>query len=213
MIPAGTLEHCAATDSTTLGLFAAFDFFFSNEAFDLIIKQIENAQLKDVSLPHAIALGFHALFEPNEASKLLTEFSAHGSMRRLPDQLSRSLIFSDIKMIWDHNTRSFTSIGPLGVMIINGRQVNKYVNGKVEIIRRAQGDAFNIYIEPTPEQWFYFHYSAGVLHAVSSLDQFNAAITRLSDDRRSLPERKHEEPYRFVIGTVQMRNAFLMRNR
>ncbi|HSW67816.1 MAG TPA: hypothetical protein VLH16_04485, partial [Bacteroidales bacterium] len=213
MLPAGSIKHYATADSTILELFAAFDFFFSREAFELIIKQFENATLQNVSLKPTVEAGIHALFKPDEAERLISELGTRGSLRRLPDNLSRALIFNDLTMIWNHRTRSFTSTGPLGVMIINGQQVNKYVEGRVEIIRRTEGDAFNIYLEQAPNQWFFFHYSAGVLHAVSSLDEFNSAIAKMSEERRMLPARKQEVPYRFVAGTTHMRDAFVQRMR
>ena len=56
-------------------------------------------------------------------------------------------MISDIKMKWDSVTRSFVSTGNIGVGSIGKTQINKYVKGYMQIIKKRSGDAFNLYFE------------------------------------------------------------------
>lgn len=210
----GSIDHYLIPDSTVLRLFSVIDFFFDDQALNMIQLSLNEAALQGMDPNNeSFNKGLRRFLSDEDAQRLLSELNLYGTFRRFPRELSQTLILSDVKMKWNNNTRSFTSYGHIGIAALNSQLVNRYVEGHIEIVRRRAGDILNIYIQPADNEWYFFTYSAGVMQAISSNEGFNEQLLGLREDRRTLRTRGDEEPYQFIISTIQQRNAFLRRLR
>ena len=210
----GIVDHYLLPDSTIFRLFTTIDFFFDNNLLEFLNKSLAEASLTGLDPNNPLfGRGLRRLLPEAEAQRALSELNTFGAFRRFPRELSQTMILSDVQMKWNAATRSFTSFGPIGIFTINSRLVNRYVNGHIELVRRRTGDVLNVYFQTGDNEWYFFSYSAGVMQAISSSEEFNDALLNLREDRRTLRTRGNEEPYQFIISTVQQRNAFVRRMR
>jgi hypothetical protein len=60
------------------------------------------------------------------------------------------------------------------------------MKGYVEIIRNEKkGDQISIFLQPTPQRWYYFNYKAGFMYCLSSNDDdFNNKIVNTKEKDR-----------------------------
>jgi hypothetical protein len=144
----------------------------------------------------------------NEANTLLTELQLNlGQVKKLPPAIDQTLFFSDLKFKWDQNSKSFKSYGKIGVGALNKNMVNKYVDGKVEIVKRRGANRITIYLETNSGEWFWFSYSNGIMRTVSSVADYNNIINKLKDK-----DRKLDAPgvsYVYYFGSEAMKDEFL----
>ena len=97
----------------------------------------------------------------------------HCTTKRFPDELKKTFVFSDLKMHWNKDTRSYTSGGKIGVGNINKTQVNKFVDGRIEIIKKRGGDILNIYLELDPNLPLEVYERVSLFHFIFKSEKTN----------------------------------------
>ena len=147
----------------------------------------------------------------DQADKLISQLNLYGSYKKFPDELKKTMFLTDVKMKWNKETRSYVSYGKIGIGNINKAQVNKYVDGRIEIIKKRGGDILNIYLEIDANNWYYFNYTRGTMLSVSSNEAFNTAIKELKPEKRQKDgdKEKKEPNYNFNITTAAKKTQFL----
>jgi len=104
-------------------------------------------------------------------------------------------------MKWNDETRSFISNGPFAIGNIGDDQVNRYVNGHLEMVRKRSGDELNILIEVGSDTWYFFNYRSNVMQTLSSDMTYNGRISELKTEKKILKNDDEEEQYEFVIAS------------
>ncbi|MCD4734891.1 MAG: hypothetical protein K8R53_02485, partial [Bacteroidales bacterium] len=118
----------------------------------------------------------------------------------------------DLKFKWNSASRSYVSVGPIGIGSVGKQQINKYMDGYVEIARKRTGDELNIYLEfEKGRYWYYFNYRSGRLQTISSNTEYNTLIRDLKDDKRIIKGEKEEGDYMFIISNLRKKTDFLRR--
>lgn len=209
----GSAVHLLIPDSTMFDMLMSFDFFFDDGAIDKMSDAIlANVDLKptDFSRP-VFERGLREMMGKEQADKLISQLNLYGSFKKFPDELKKTLFLNDVKMKWNKETRSYTSYGKLGIGNINKTQINKYVDGRVEIIKKRGGDILNIYLELDANNWYFFNYTRGTMLAISSNEAFNTAIKELKPEKRQKDgdKEKKEPNYNFNITTAAKKIQFL----
>lgn len=136
-----------------------------------------------------------------EADKLIAQANLYGEFKKLPDELRKALVFNDIKFKWDDVNKRYKSFSKIGISNIGKEQVNKYVEGKIEIVKKRSGDILNIYLEIDKNNWYFFNYTRGMLQAISSDADFNTIIQETKPDKRKAKAEKGQEPYQFMYSS------------
>jgi len=209
----GSAIHLLIPDSTMFDMLMSFNFFFDDGAIDKMSDAIlANVDLKptDFSRP-VFERGMREMMGKEQADKLISQLNLYGSFKKFPDELKKTLFLNDVKMKWNKETRSYTSSGKLGIGNINKTQINKYVDGRVEIIKKRGGDILNIYLELDANNWYFFNYTRGTMLAISSNEAFNTAIKELKPEKRQKDgdKEKKEPNYNFNITTAAKKIQFL----
>ncbi|MGZ4079769.1 MAG: hypothetical protein ACXVDW_20620, partial [Bacteroidia bacterium] len=209
----GSAVHLLIPDSTLFDMLMSFDFFFDDGAMDKMSDAIvANTDLKptDFSRP-VFEKGMREMLGKEQADKLISQLNLYGSFKKFPDELKKSLFLTDVKMKWNKDTRSYTSSGKLGIGNINKTQINKYVDGRVEIIKKRGGDILNIYLELDANNWYYFNYTRGTMLAVSSNEAFNNVIKDLKPEKRQKDgdKDKKEANYNYNLCSPAKKTQFL----
>lgn len=206
----GKSTHYIIPDSTDFALLTGLNFFFNADALDAMGKAFSAAELPGVSLSRKEFLNALALMvDPVTYERLNGEIALYGTFRRFPEALDYSILFSDLHLYWNTYTRSFISHGPIGISKIGKRQINKYAEGYVEVVRHQSADVINILLRVGDGNWYFFSYSDGILQAISSSMQFNEAIINTKDKHRKLKREKELKPYQYIISTTNKMSTFV----
>jgi len=209
----GSAVHLLIPDSTIFDMIMTVDFFFDDGAVDKMSDAfVSNVDLKatDFSRP-VFEKGMREMLGKDQADKLISQLNLYGSYKKFPDELKKTLFITDLKMKWNKETRSYVSYGKIGIGNINKAQVNKYVDGRIEIIKKRGGDILNIYLEIDANNWYYFNYTRGTMLAISSNEAFNTSIKELKPEKRQKDgdKEKKEPNYNFNITTAAKKTQFL----
>ncbi|MBN8697008.1 MAG: hypothetical protein J0L87_10795 [Bacteroidetes bacterium] len=209
----GSAVHFLVPDSVIFDMIMSIDFFFDGSAIDKMADQIAGmTELKptDFSRP-VFEKGMREMLGKEQADKLISQLNLYGSYKKFPDELRKTLVLSDLKMKWNKDTRSYTSNGKIGIANIDKTQINKYVDGRVEIVKKRGGDILNIYLEMDSGNWYYFNYTRGTMLAVSSNEAFNTVLKELKPDKREKAgdKDKKEPNYYFNVCPPSKKTQFL----
>jgi len=207
----GRVDHYITADSTEIQMVMFLDFFFKDECLEMMKENIMNyGDLEPVSLTGEIyskALG--QIFGIEEADKIITELNLYGELEKVPDELNHTLSIADVEMKWNPRTKSYVSVGQIGIGSIGKTQINRYVDGFIEIERKRSGDKFTIYLEPSKSEYYYFSYRKGLMQAFSSVDAFNKLITDTEAENRRLKVKTGEQGYSYYISSKRRVASFL----
>jgi hypothetical protein len=206
----GLIDHFIIPDSTLFRTFLTVDFMFEDKALEFMQQSLNRANMPGIEPSNPVAdIAYLELLGAKGANDLIYNLSLFGTMRKVPEELNKSIVLSDLTLVYNPDRRSFVSQGKIGVGLIKGGTVNKYVDGTVEIVRRRSGDVINIYLELDRRHWYYFTFSGNLMQAISSKNEFNAIIAEVDSDKRQNKKNNDETAYRYIISTVQNKNRFL----
>ena len=210
----GNATHLLMNDSTKFEMIMSFSFFFDDGALEKMAEDIlGNKDLLPVEAARPVyEKGLREMLGKEAADKLISQLNLYGSFKKLPDELRKTLVLSDVKMRWNKDTRSYTSIGKIGIANINKTQINKYVNGQIEIVKKRTGDIITIYLELDYNNWYYFNYTREDMLAVSSNEVFNTIIKELKSDKRKNAGVGGLPDYNYNICPPSKKTQFLRKN-
>ncbi len=211
----GNATHLLIPDSTLFDMIMSIDFFFDDGAIDKMSEAIvaaANLRAIDLSRP-VFEKGLREIMGKEKGDKLITQLNLSGSYKKFPDELKKTIFFNDVKMVWNKTTRSYTSSGQLGIGSINKTQINKLLEGRIEIIKKRGGDILNIYLEVDPNNWYYFNYTRETMLAVSSNEAFNTIIKELKSDKRKKAGGKGVPDYNFNSCPPSKKTLFLRKTK
>ncbi len=210
----GNIKHYIIPDSVSLDLVMMLDFFFNDDVLKSMNENIAKYNtLTGVDLSkNTFTKTIADVLGKKEADKVISEISLNGAFKKIPTELLHTFLLSDIKMEWNPFTKSFVSNGPVGIVSINKNQINKYVKGYIEIIKKSRvGDEINIYLEFDSNDWYYFNYKTNVLVFFSSSTELNNKVKEAKQDDRTLKSEKELPQFMYQISTETKKKAFVKR--
>jgi hypothetical protein len=187
----GNAGYNAVNDSIGFNLMMIFDFFFENSILKKMAKDFEIYQNSLNPTPFEGDLFNHGIIEllgKERGDRALSELNLYGNYKRFPDELEKSLVLSDVKMVFNDKLRAYVSDGPVGVGNILKTEVFRYFGGQsiVQIKKQRGGDVLDIYLEADGNTWYYFTYSRGKMLAVSSNKEFNTELSELKSKNKKM---------------------------
>ena len=104
-------------------------------------------------------------------------YKGHVPLFQASPKFFSSLMFSDLKLKWNPVFNAFHSYGKLGISNIGEIDINAKVPGYVEVNKNPRtGDEIYIFLEISPDSWYYLGYKGGQLGMVSSDFEFNKML-------------------------------------
>lgn len=208
---AGEIIHNQVDDELIVDMIMLIDFHFNEKALEEMAGEInKNIALVGVKMDREIyEKGLRELLGTEDADKLISDIGLYGSFKKFPNELNKSLFLNEVKMKYDEDRNAYVSFGKIGIGNVKKEQVNRYVEGKIEVIKKRSGDVFTIYLELGSNSWFYFSYTRGIMWTISSNEVFNTFITETKPDDAKLETKRKEDPYKFQITTERKRRDFL----
>lgn len=113
-----------------------------------------------------------------EAEKYKTSSQkGHIPLFKESSKFLKSLVLSKADLRWNATANAYYSAGPLGISNIGDVDINALVNGYVEIVQsHSTGNELHIYLDLSPNNWYYFVYRNGQLGMVSSDEEVNRLV-------------------------------------
>jgi len=209
----GTASHSIVSDKTNFKAMIAMDFFLAPELWKMIEETIAattGLQAADVTSPD-YKKALTGLIGKEPADKLLKDLSATGTIKKFPDELNKAIVFSNVEMKWNTETRSYISEGWVPISNIGKTPVNKVIKGKIEMVKKRGGDILNVYIELESQKWYFFNYTRNIMNVIAGDENFNKVIRELDGKKRALDVPSGQAPYQFMIGIEKRKRDFLER--
>ncbi|MFO8236544.1 MAG: hypothetical protein R6U04_14195 [Bacteroidales bacterium] len=216
MDPAGKLDHDLQANSAKFELTMPLDFLFSEVALDTMRNEINDLDnLEEVDLgSKTFESNLDEIYGKKKTDEFLQQLNLTEKKKEIPNELANTLLLSDIKFIWNNETDSYLSTGKIGIALINGKPVNKYVDGYVEIIKRRSGDRMYMYLEPDDETFYFFYYFRGMLRVYSSNKLFINSIQEIPERKRTIRENLISPvKYRYILSPESRLEEFLKHKR
>ncbi len=208
---AGVIEHNQLDDEVIFDMVMTTDFFFNDESLKKMTKQLQEASsLKPAKLDRpTFEKGLREIVGSVEGDKLIAQANLNGEFKKVPKSLEKTFVFNDLKMRWNDDSKSYKSFGTIGISNIKNKQINKYVTGKIELVKKRSGDILTIYIEVDRNNWYFFTYTRGIMQSISSNADFNSAITETKTDKRKSKAEKGQESYQYMYSTDRKKKDFI----
>lgn len=209
----GTAVHDISENSLELNIVMGMNFHFSQEALNIFGNELDSLPgLEPANLNSDLyQLAITNLVGKLQAERLDTELGLYGSYREIPDSLKFSILFNELPLKWNQETRSYRHNGKIGIGTIGDVQVNRKVDAYVEFVERGSGDVFDIYLKVDENIWYYLAYSPGGLQVLSSNRDFNSLIFELPDKDRKLKSKGRQSSYIYSLASQRRMGLFLDR--
>ena len=210
----GNVTNNMKSNEATFDLVMPLNFFFQADAMKLMGQSLyTNNSLNGIesSTNVKIKKAFTEILGEKDAEKVVNEINMYGVLRKVPDKLDYTILLTDVKLRYDSISKSFISMGEIGVGNVGKTQVNKYVKGYFQIIKKRSGDIFTLYFELDESEWYFFNYSNNLMQAYSSIKDFNDYITKEKPDKRRLEAENGLPSYSYYLSTERKRNDFIKR--
>ena len=213
MTSVGNVMHNLNTKETALDVTLSLDYFMSEDAFEIMASEINvTPRLEAVNLATPLYVrNLQDLIGRDRAEKYQTELGLYGEYQSSVPELKHTLFITNIKLVWNQASRSYRSEGKISLGSINGNQINKQLDGYIELTKRRNGDLVDIYLELDRKNWYYFGYTRGVMSVLSSNREFNVAIEEEKTNQRKMKTARDEVAYLYVLSDPRKKAMFLRR--
>lgn len=207
----GIATHSTINDSATFEFMSTIDFFFDKGALKKMVKDVEvyNNTLESIDFSGKVfTKGITEILGKEKGDKVISDLNLNGNIKKFPDEFEKTFMITNTAMRYDRTSRSFLSVGKIGLGAINKTEIYKQVPGYIQIQRKKGGDNFTLYFELDPQTWYYFYYFKGVMSVVSSNAEFNNALKELkSKDKKQ--DVKSGPSFQFTTCSPTKRDMFL----
>ncbi|WP_439185650.1 hypothetical protein [Carboxylicivirga taeanensis] len=206
----GTIVHDRGANKMMLSAMMGIDFFFNEEAQEVLYNSIVSSSAKASKLSKETYIKRLAEWCGHQrAVKAEQQRGISGAAQGLPDEVQQMLLFSDINFEWDTQKRAFVANGKADLAYINDLVVNKEVNVLAEITRKRSGNSFEMYIEFDANTWVYFGYKNSMMQTLSSNSSYNTIVQTLNSDDRRQKGGFGDKGYTFIMAPDSKKDNFV----
>lgn len=209
--PAGNFDHDLKENHVKLDLTIPLNFMFSEEALDTMRNEInEMNNLNVINLKSKrTRINLNEIYGLKTTEDFFKQLDKEDNKGKIPDEISSTLLLSNIKLNWNTETESYLSEGKIGVSLVNGKPVNKYMDGYVEFVKRRSGDRMYIYLQPDDDTFYFFYYFRGMLRVYSSNKHFINSIQDIPERKRTIRDNIFSPvQYRYILTPESRLNQF-----
>jgi len=209
--PVGKIRENLDSWQTQMEVMLGVDFFFNDAALTAMVSKLNESYFLPAVDPSTkeYQTAIRELLGMKRSKALMGDFALLGGFENVPPEMNHELFFSQVKMKWNHYYTAWESVGKIGIGNIKNTQVNKFVDGFIEVKKSRGGDILNIYLEIDPKTWYFFTYTRGTLKTISSDDEYNNYVINLKDKERKSPDKESDTPYMFFPATDRAKDNFV----
>ncbi len=176
-LTAGTVQRAPTDTSFVIDMLIALNIDLPVECYTRMIAVLEANAESNPSAEHDNTFTTNAvaeLVDPKKLQKVL-ERQAQGELSPV-DDLNSNILISKASIHYSPARNSFVSFEPIQIATINGTQINKQIDARIQITKRRSGTRYTMFIEISKYDWFYIDYYMGSLNVYSTDKEFNDII-------------------------------------
>ncbi len=210
----GNATHKTAENTTELHVILGIDFYIADDIIQVMAAEIDSMpslEAVDVNNPLYVKSLIN-LMGKAKYDALKSEASLFGTPKETPAEIKHTILFNELTLRWDDENNSWVSVGKIGIGSINGRSVNKRVDGMLELQIKRSGDILDFYFQLDRRTWYYFGYTRGVMQMHSSNNEFLDLMKKLKPNEREAKS-SGKDSYIYMVSTDVKKNTFLRRYR
>jgi hypothetical protein len=207
----GTATFNTRNKDVKLDVLLGIDFMFDGGVIAKMANKIDSfPDLKGLDITRPLYVNMqNEIMGKTKADKYREEMTLVGDPKEMPEAMKHTLNITSLKLRWNHETRSYQSIGKIGVGNILTTQVNKMVDGFIEITKRRSGDYMDIYLKLDAKNFYYFGYTRGVMQAYSSDITFVNTVKELPLKQRQMHVKRGETTYIYMVSSDSRMQNFI----
>jgi hypothetical protein len=207
----GMMDYFIIPDSTLIRCALSLDFPLYEPALQRCSDQFNAINLPGIQLLGTQYKNYlENTISKDEADRLKGEIELMGRFRKLPEELEKTIMLADVVLYWDSTTKSYRSVGNIGLAAVGKNQVNKTVKGRIEFTKKRNGDELTVYLELTETDWYYFNYRNRVMSVLSSDLNFNDKIREgLQSGTEMKRVKEVARGYSYALATERKKREFL----
>jgi hypothetical protein len=206
----GNVSHDIYSKKTELEGFFMLDFFFSEEAMEVMAKDIYSAPGDGIfEYDKQFSNNLYRVLGHEKGEGALLDLEMHDAYSKFPDEMNYSLVFTKNKFIWDNKNKAYVAKGGIWLSNIYDAELNALLDGYIIIEKGRNSDILTIYLQTEFYDEYYFQYKNGVMRAWSTNPDFTTAITEVADGKRRADGKKGKKPYRYMIAPEDVTEKFL----
>ncbi|HON18985.1 MAG TPA: hypothetical protein PK990_07445 [Salinivirgaceae bacterium] len=206
----GNINFDKQKNEILFSTFMVFDFFFNDRNLVRMADTINTIQeLLPIQFNNNIyTLGMSKTIGDTAFNRIMEQMQLFAKPKELPEGYKHSIVLSNVNMKWDAEDNAFKSFGPIGVSNFLDRPVNKTMKGAVEIRYIKQKPEVMIYLEPTPNLWYFFVYKQNSMLSVSSDELYNSMIEKIKFKHRTISRGKQTYTYYLTYPRIKDETLF-----
>lgn len=206
----GTITDQRDKNEISLSTMLGIDFFFNDEALNVLYSTILNSQSKTSELDKASFIKRLAEWTGKKKAKAIeSERNGTGASGKLPQELQQTLFFSNIDFIWNTKKRAYVANGEADLAYLKQDIVNRKVNVKAELVTKRSGNSLDMYIEFDENNWVYYTYKNNMMQTLSSNKEYNTIVQALKADDRKQKVGLGEKSFTFIMAPESKKKRFL----
>jgi hypothetical protein len=210
----GNATHKTIENKTELHVILGIDFFIADDIIQVMAAEIDSMpslEAVDINNPLYVKSLIN-LMGKAKYDAMKSEASLFGTPKETPAEIKHTILFNELTIRWDDENNSWVSVGKIGIGSINGRSVNKRVEGMMELQIKRSGDILDFYFQLDRQTWYYFGYTRGVMQMHSSNNEFLDLMKKLKPNEREAKS-VGKDSYIYMVSTDVKKNSFLRRYR
>lgn len=206
----GFITDDRVLNTVSLDVLSTFNFVIKQDLVRMMADDILDVEeLLPVDLSDSIVQRkLNMLCGRDTLTRIMRDYTSTGELSKIPASLSKTFVFTHLTLKYDTISHSYRSIGRIGVAYIGDRAINRFMEGKVEIIsNKKKGDQITVYLEPEKGKWYYFNYNMGMLYCLSSDSEFNDKIVNMKEKDRTFKLKGVD--YQYLVANDEAKIKFL----
>jgi hypothetical protein len=210
----GEATHKIDANETEMEVLLGIDFFIADNIINIMASEADSfpsLPAVDQNKP-SYTKNMVELIGKTGFDAMRSELSLFGTVKEVPAALRHTIVFNELKLKWNNESNSWISDGKIGIASINNTQINKRVDGLIELQIKRSGDILDMYLQFDRRTWYYFGYTRGVMQIHASNGAFLDKMKNLKTTERRMKVTSGES-YIYMVSTDVKKNAFVRRYR
>ncbi|MBE9467044.1 MAG: hypothetical protein IMY72_01835 [Bacteroidetes bacterium] len=209
----GNVLNNIPNNNITVHAMMTIDFYFPDKCLKIMADTIKmDGSLKPIDIKRKIyTKGLSRVLGEKKATEFQKEMGMFGVIKNFPKDLQHTLVLAEVNFKWNSETQSYRSVGEIGIGNIMNNQINRFVDGNIEIIKKRSSDIIAIYLEIDKGNWFFFYFQRGLMQSISANPEYNTIIKDMRVSKRKLKVERHQPAYMYFLSNERKKSDFLKR--
>ncbi|SMO41533.1 hypothetical protein SAMN06265379_101649 [Saccharicrinis carchari] len=202
----GSIIDDPKKDQIMLSTLMGIDFFFNETCTEQMISAVlASTAAQSRQSDQGLAKRMAELIGPALTQEVLNTRNEGKQNDDLNHVLGNILLFGNIDFKFDGPAHAYIADGKADLTFIRNKAVNKIVDVKAEIVKKRSGNSIDLFLSFDKNTWFYFSYKSKMMYTLSSNEEYNNTVRKLSSDER----KAKSGGFSFIAAPASRLNRFI----